>query len=187
MVNSKLRAEQLNVATAVLVGRTTSGTGAGEEITLGTNLSFTGTTLNAAGGSSTDYSCRLRKSSAQSIGTTRTALTFDTEDFDTDTMHDNVTNNTRITFTHAGKYMVGGIVCTDSNAVAGASIRLNAGNEIAFVAMGNAGTSVNGGSIVQTIYNFSANDYVELWGQFGSTVNAKAGVDGCQFWAYKIA
>lgn len=40
----------LNMATARLLGRSTGSAGAVEEITLGTNLSFTGTTLNAAGG-----------------------------------------------------------------------------------------------------------------------------------------
>src|SRR5574343_1251209 len=40
----------LTMATAKLLGRSTAGTGAPEEITLGTNLSFSGTTLNAAGG-----------------------------------------------------------------------------------------------------------------------------------------
>src|SRR5574343_343743 len=42
----------LTMATAKLLGRSTAGTGAPEEITLGTNLAFSGTTLNAAGGSS---------------------------------------------------------------------------------------------------------------------------------------
>jgi len=42
----------LTMATAKLLGRSTASTGAVEEITLGTNLSFSGTTLNAAGGSS---------------------------------------------------------------------------------------------------------------------------------------
>lgn len=41
-----------NVTTARLLGRATAGAGVMEEITLGTNLSFTGTTLNAAGGGS---------------------------------------------------------------------------------------------------------------------------------------
>ena len=41
----------LTMGTGKLLGRGTAGTGALEEITLGTNLSFTGTTLNAAGGS----------------------------------------------------------------------------------------------------------------------------------------
>lgn len=40
----------LTMSTAKLLGRTTAATGAIEEITLGTNLSFTGTTLNASGG-----------------------------------------------------------------------------------------------------------------------------------------
>lgn len=43
-------AKMQNIATAKLLGRGTAGTGNVEEITLGTNLSFTGTTLNAAGG-----------------------------------------------------------------------------------------------------------------------------------------
>jgi hypothetical protein len=141
---------------------------------------------NGSGGS-TDYSCRLRMSSGQSIGTTRTAMIFDVEDFDTDTMHDNVTNNTRITFTHAGKYMVGGLIATDGNAYAGGSIRVDGTTEIARAVVGNAAGSVANGSFVQTIYNFTAGQYVELMGTFGSTQTSTSGVDGCNFWAYKIA
>ena len=40
----------LTMSTSRLLGRSTASTGAVEEIILGTNLSFTGTTLNAAGG-----------------------------------------------------------------------------------------------------------------------------------------
>ena len=43
-------AKTQNIATDKLLGRGTAGTGSIEEITLGTNLSLTGTTLNAAGG-----------------------------------------------------------------------------------------------------------------------------------------
>lgn len=43
-------AKMQNVTTARLLGRATAGVGSCEEIILGTNLSFTGTTLNAAGG-----------------------------------------------------------------------------------------------------------------------------------------
>lgn len=43
-------AKMQNITTARLLGRATAGSGDTEEITLGTNLSFSGTTLNAAGG-----------------------------------------------------------------------------------------------------------------------------------------
>jgi hypothetical protein len=43
-----------NVTSARLLGRATAGAGDTEEITLGTNLSFTGTILNAAGGGVSD-------------------------------------------------------------------------------------------------------------------------------------
>lgn len=45
-----ITASGLTSATAKLLGRATAATGAVEEITLGTGLSFSGTTLNAAGG-----------------------------------------------------------------------------------------------------------------------------------------
>lgn len=42
--------------------------------------------------------CRLYKAATQTLTTnTETSLAFDTEEYDTDTFHDNVTNNTRIT------------------------------------------------------------------------------------------
>ena len=39
-----------SISTNKLLGRSTAGTGVAEEITLGTGLTFSGTTLNAAGG-----------------------------------------------------------------------------------------------------------------------------------------
>lgn len=52
-VSGAITSSGLTMATNKLLGRGTAGTGAVEEITLGTNLSLTGTTLNAAGGSIT--------------------------------------------------------------------------------------------------------------------------------------
>jgi hypothetical protein len=48
--NGAVTGTGITMSTARLLGRSTAATGAIEEITLGTNLSFTGTTLNATGG-----------------------------------------------------------------------------------------------------------------------------------------
>lgn len=62
-------------------------------------------------------SCRVHHSVAQTISTdTITTLAFDSEAWDTDTMHDNTTNNSRITFKTAGKYLLGLSVTWIANA-----------------------------------------------------------------------
>lgn len=50
---------------------------------------------------------RVTHTIAQSVGDGATiSVAFDTERFDTDTMHDTVTNNSRITIQTAGKYIL---------------------------------------------------------------------------------
>src|SRR4029077_20051578 len=72
---------------------------------------------------------RVFHSANQSITTaTETTLAFDSERFDTDTIHDTVTNNSRLTCKHAGVYVIGAHVQFDSGAAGGAryvSIMLN--------------------------------------------------------------
>lgn len=46
-----------------------------------------------------------------------TVLAFNTEEFDTDTMHNTVTNNTRITFNTTGTYVVSGASSWSANPV----------------------------------------------------------------------
>jgi len=54
-----------------------------------------------------DISAKVTKTSDQSIPqNTLTMVTWDSEEYDTDDMHDNVTNNSRITFKTAGKYSI---------------------------------------------------------------------------------
>lgn len=51
--------------------------------------------------------CKLYRTANASLTTaTWTAVQWTGETFDTDTMHDNTTNNTRITFTTAGTYQI---------------------------------------------------------------------------------
>ena len=71
----------------------------------GTDLDYTWTTP-ASG--STFAGCRLFKSTGQTIAdSTNTALTFDSETYDTNTYHDNSTNTSRITIPSgkAGYYL----------------------------------------------------------------------------------
>ncbi|KKL47479.1 hypothetical protein LCGC14_2335110, partial [marine sediment metagenome] len=95
---------------------------------------------------------------------TNTALNFDEDIFDTDTMHDTVTNNSRLTATTAGKYQITGNVNWVSN---GVGIRqvwflLNGTTIIALIRdSGHGATTV--GQVLTTLYSLAATDYVELF------------------------
>lgn len=68
------------------------------------------------GGGITPISANVTKSGVQSIpNATVTTLTWDTENWDTDTLHDNVTNNSRFTIQTAGKYMIAANLTFASN------------------------------------------------------------------------
>lgn len=108
--------------------------------------------------------CRVYQTGATSIGTGGTfyAMDFAAESFDNDTMHDNVTNPSRITFTTAGTYLVGGTawIATADNAV-GMKIRANGTTDIA----GTKSTETSGDSnsaSASTLYTFTAGQYVEF-------------------------
>jgi hypothetical protein len=106
------------------------------------------------------------------------------ENFDTDTMHDNSTNNTRITIKTAGKYLIGGAVQTSSNTALGLRILLNGSTQIARLFQGNSG--VTEGATISTLYDFSVNDYIELQAATGTAVGATTSGDSAtNFWAVK--
>lgn len=74
----------------------------------GDNYYITPAMINTLGGGGGGYTegCQVRLGSTHSIpDTSQTILTFDTEEFDTDTMHDDVTNNSRITIVTDGLYL----------------------------------------------------------------------------------
>lgn len=152
--------------------------------TNGSGVLSWGTPSGSGGGGSASFiGTRLYKSTGQTIGTTLTAITFDSESFDTDSMHDNATNNSRITITTAGKYRIYGIVSTTTNATARASIKLNGSTYIAETGVGNTGGSITNGTQVLTDYDLVAGDYLELFGAFGASVTCSSGVGGVIFGA----
>jgi len=139
----------------------------------------------AAAATATDISCRVYQTTTTSLSTTFATLAFGAENFDTDTMHDNSTNNSRITIKTAGKFSVGGQASTAANAALGVRILLNGTTVISRVFQGNSG--VTEGANVSTIYDFALNDYIELQAALGSGTGTTSGDGTLQnFWAVKL-
>jgi hypothetical protein len=115
------------------------------------------------------------------------ALAFQTERFDTNAMHDNSTNNSRITLQSDGKYIVGGTLTTNlNNAVTGVRVLLNGSTVVASNAAGNSAITGEPRSIA-TFYNFVGADYIELQGFSASAGATSSGAATTSFWAVKVA
>jgi hypothetical protein len=120
----------------------------------------------AAAASASFVGCRLTKSTAQSIpNATNTTLTFDTETFDTDGFHDNITNNSRITIPSgkAGKYL---ITCNTMINAPGSTdvasvIFKNGGTVLVINYISTANVSVPV-SVISQIFSLAVADYIEI-------------------------
>lgn len=134
------------------------------------------------------YGARVRKSSAQALNNdTATTLSWDTEVFDTNTLHDNATNNSRLTLNKVGTWLVGGIVQFAANATGYrcAFIYKNGAGystPIRVPAASGIGTNVPFAEVVQAS---AITDYVELLAQqnSGGSLNVESGGDASFFWA----
>lgn len=132
--------------------------------------------------------CRVTKSALQVITTgAPTAIIFDSERYDTDTMHDTVTNNTRITIRTAGLYLVGANVEWASSTLGTyrqLSIRLNGSTAVAWVLQAPPSQVLR--QNLSAVYKFAVNDYVELIAEHdkGSDINVSlTGNISPEFWA----
>ena len=97
--------------------------------------------------------------------TTLTALALDSERWDTDTMHDTITNNSRLTCFTAGKYLIiaqCGLTAPANGSTVSLQIRLNGATTLASntVLVGGVATP---DLIATTIYDLSITDYVEMY------------------------
>jgi hypothetical protein len=110
---------------------------------------------------------RLTKSADQPIAdNTVTAVTWDQETYDNDVMHDNVTNNSRITIKTAGVYVVsfaGRFPGRADYSYVMAKFRVNGAGFHAEQAgyLGGVGFQVSMSTTMQ--YKFAVNDYVEAY------------------------
>lgn len=94
-----------------------------------------------------------------------TALSFNSERWDTDDIHNTVTNNNRLTCNTAGKYLLIGqiVFAIDANGNRGIVIRLNGVTSLARIKQVGV-ARIPPALVVSTIYDLSVGDYVELLG-----------------------
>ena len=119
---------------------------------------------------------RVTHSVTQSIANVAvTALAFDTEIFDTEAIHDNVTNNSRLTCRTAGTYLIcaGVLWGTVAGGLRMTRITLNG---TVFIAR-DASEASGGGNVEQSVaavYPLVVNDYVtvEVYQASGAALNA---------------
>jgi hypothetical protein len=96
---------------------------------------------------------------------TDTALSFNQEDYDTDAMHDNSTNNERLTCQKAGKYVIFACIGFQSNATGNRRIRIihSVDGGIARLDIVNIGASYHYISTA-CVYEMAVGEYVTLEG-----------------------
>jgi hypothetical protein len=95
--------------------------------------------------------------------TTYTKLTFNTEQFDTNTFHDNSTNTSRMTIPagKAGKYLITGYINWQSNST-GQRVFVVYKNNSLFQSFGSEAASGNANAISSFVMDLAVADYVEL-------------------------
>jgi hypothetical protein len=121
--------------------------------------------------------CRVKQTSGASISdATNTILAFNAEDFDTDGMHDNATNNSRITINTAGVYLVIASVrytagISDDTRI---SILKNGGN----VGIDERGpNNSRSGQQVMGYYDLAVSDYLEAQVYQNNSANSPRTID----------
>ena len=136
--------------------------------------------------------CSLYKSANQSINNnTYTALTWNSEDYDTDAFHDTSTNTSRITIPSGkgGKYLITGIVIFQDNATNDRTVYLykNGVEDFEMFSMGNAG-GFNTSSPMSIVKVLSAADYIELFAlqNSGGSLNIIGGALRSHFQVYYL-
>lgn len=136
---------------------------------------------NVGGAANAFVGARVTKSAAQSIATgTWVALTFDTETFDTDSIHDTVTNTSRLTVPTGmdGGWIVSGQATFNSLAdgvLYGVEIHLN-GSAVTRTLSYSGKASAFPSATVSDILSLTAGDYVELFAR--QDTGSSLGVNG---------
>lgn len=134
--------------------------------------------------------CRVFRTTAQSIPhNVETAIAFDSERFDTDTMHSTVSNTSRITIATAGVYLVTGTMEYASSVITGERRIILKVNGTLYIGFGQApaNTAVGSGLTIATIWKFAANDYVELYAHHTNGSSAAININANAAWSPEFA
>jgi len=148
-------------------------------------------TQQRVGSGGSDIGAHAYNSGTQAISdSTETTLTFDSERYDTDTIHDTSSNTGRLTCKTAGKYAIGACVAFAANGsnYRYAMIRLNGTTNLCFDVRPNSSGSLNCFLTPFIEWNMSVNDYVELrvWQNSGGSLNIQASGNPQDFWMRKV-
>lgn len=120
--------------------------------------------------------CRVYRSTVQSYtDATEGTQLFDTERYDTNTMHDTSTNTGRITIKTAGIYIVtfrGRFAAAADYSQCYAILKLNGATTIDQDLITPTTFNTNPSLRIATQYKFAVNDYIEVIGYQDNTANA---------------
>lgn len=155
----------LNLGRNAAVGGTLGVTG---NTTLGGTLGVTGAATFSAGiSAAAQPRCSAYADAAQSVNdSTDTYLTLNQEDYDVGTMHDLVTNNTRVTVPvgGGGLYLIRGgtSFAADADGYRELFLRKNGTTKMTAVRYPSAGGAVTTGVEISQVLVLAAGDYLEL-------------------------
>ena len=141
-----------------------------------------GATAPEWGAASSSYvGVGVYKSGNQSINnSTDTALTWDTEDFDTDSFHSTSTNTSRFTIPSgkAGKYLLSGTLWWEANANGLRAIKMYKNGSLIHQTVLLSGTNDGTGTPVSFVFDLAVADYLEVFVRqsSGGALNALGGI-----------
>jgi len=108
---------------------------------------------------------QIFRNSSQTISTgVATAIQFDAENFDFGSMHSNSSNNTRLTISDAGTYLISGVVEFDNNATGTRSVSIRQDGSVTLASFRENGPDASSNELVNfsLIFRFVGTEYVEI-------------------------
>jgi len=127
---------------------------------------YTGSAWATVGGGSSFNGARVFDSGTQSISNaTNTAITFNSESYDTNSYHSTVTNTSRLTVPSTGYYLFSAQMFTDANATGGRYLEIKKNGTTVQAMETGAATQASMATFlpITAILSATASDYFELF------------------------